>query len=374
MAYHSRPVWMEINLDNLAYNCRQVKRIVSSNTLLMGIIKANAQGHGAVRIGKTLIENGIDRFGVATLSEAIQLRKVYNNIPILILGYTPAYNAEDVINNDITQTIYSYELAESFSNKAQQLGKQVKFHIKIDTGMNRIGFKIGPETIDTIIKISHLPNIIIEGIFTHFAVADEDEAFTIEQYKKFKYICDSLEKSGIDIPIKHVSNSAAIMTMPELNLDMVRPGRILYGYCLQHEAIRNNIQLKKVMTLKTEICHVKEINAGEGISYGLKYKADKTKKIATLPIGYGDGFTGAGKVLVLVNGKSVPVVGRITMDMCMVDVTEHDVSVEDEVIICGEEWEDFMTLEILMWMSSRIPREYIKDGKIIYKDDYILKS
>ncbi len=372
MHIHSRPVWMEINLDSLAYNCREVKKLVGPNTLLMGIVKANAEGHGAVRIGKTLLENGIDRFGVATLSEAIQLRKVYKNIPILILGYTPQYNAEKVIQYDIIQTIYSYELAKIFSEKAQKLHKQVIFHIKLDTGMNRIGMKAEKETIKEIVKICRLPNVFVEGIFTHFAVADEDKAFTFKQVEKFKYICNSLEMLGINIPIKHVSNSAAIMDMPELNFDMVRPGRILYGYCLPHEASKNNIALKRVMTLKTEVCHVKEIEIGEGISYGLKYKADKTMEIATLPIGYGDGFTGTGKVLVLIKNKVVSVVGRITMDMCMVDVTGLDVNVGDEVIICGEEWEDFMTLDILMWTSTRIPREYIKNGEVIYSDDYIL--
>lgn len=371
MHIHSRPVWMEINLDKLAYNCREVKKLVKPDTLLMGVVKGNAEGHGAVKIGNILIENGIDRFGVATLSEAIQLRKIYKDMPILILGYTPEYKAEEVITNDITQTIYSYELAKIYSQKAQELKKQVKFHIKLDTGMNRIGIRIGQETINTIVEICNLPNVFVEGIFTHFAVADEDKAFTYKQFEKFKHVCDGLEKLGIDIPIKHVSNSAAIMDMPELNLDMVRPGRILYGYCLPHEASKNNIMLKKVMELKTEICHVKKIEAGEGVSYGLKYKADNTKKIATLPIGYGDGFTGTGKVLILIKGKAVPVVGRITMDMCMVDVTELDVHVGDEVIICGEEWEDFMTLEILMWISMRIPREYIIDGKVIWKDDFL---
>ena len=369
---HMRPVWMEIDIDNLAFNCREVRKLVPQNVMLMGIVKDNAQGHGAARIGQTMLENGINWFGVATLSEALQLRKTDRHVPILILGYTPDYNAQGVIQNDISQAIYSYEQAYMFSTEAQKIGKQVKFHIKLDTGMNRIGMKIEDKTISTIISISKLPNVFLEGIFTHFAVADEDREYTYRQVEKFKYICDSLKAAGLEIPIKHVSNSAAIMRYPEYSFAMVRPGRILFGYCLSDESAKNNIQLKKVMTLKTEVCHVKEINAGDGVSYGLEYKASKKSKIATLPIGYGDGFTGTGKIQILIKGQRVHVVGKITMDMCMVDVTDLDVRTGDEVLICGEDGVDFMTLEILMWTSPRIPREYCKNGKCINTDDYIL--
>ncbi|HWR62400.1 MAG TPA: alanine racemase, partial [Clostridia bacterium] len=226
----------------------------------------------------------------------------------------------------------------------------------------------------TIIKISKLSNVLLEGIFTHFAVADENRDYTGNQVKKFKYVCDGLKAAGLEIPVKHAANSASIMNFPEYSFDMVRPGRILYGYCLPNEAAKNNIQLKKVMTLKTEVCQVKEINPGDGISYGLEYKAKKKSKIATLPIGYGDGFTGTGKIQILINGEKVQVVGRITMDMCMVDVTGLEVGIGDEVLICGEPGVDFMTLEILMWISQRIPREYYRDGKLIYTDDYTLAS
>lgn len=359
MNYHSRPTWMEINLGNLAYNCKKVKKLIKPGTLLMGIVKGNAQGHGAVITGKVMLENGIDRFGVATLSEAIELRKAYKDVPILILGYTPKYQAKEVIENDITQTIYSYDLAKAFSEEAQSLCKTAVFHIKLDTGMNRIGLKANDDAVEEIIKISKLPNVLIEGIFTHFAVADEDRKFTLRQAEKFNYVVKSLKAKGLEIPIKHVSNSAAIMDMPELNYDMVRAGRILFGYCLKHEAEKNNISLRRVMTLFTEVCHVKEIEAGEGISYGFKYRTERKTKVATLPIGYGDGFTGTGNILIMINGHAVKVIGKITMDMTMVDVTGLDVSVGDKVEICPEKWEDFMTLDILMWVSPRIPREYI---------------
>ncbi|MGE5676677.1 MAG: alanine racemase [Pseudomonadota bacterium] len=369
---HTRPVWMEIDIDNLAFNCREVRKLVPQNVMLMGIVKDNAQGHGAARILRTMLENGINWFGVATLSEALQLRKADRHVPILILGYTPDYNAKEVIENDISQTVYSYDQAYKFSAEAKKIGKQGKLHIKLDTGMHRIGMKIEDETISTIINISKLPNVFVEGIFTHFAVADEDREYTCRQAEKFRYICDGLENAGLEIPIKHVSNSAAIMRYPEYSFDMVRPGRILFGYCLADEAEKNNIRLKKVMTLKTEVCHVKEINAGDGISYGLEYKAIKKSKIATLPIGYGDGFQGTGKIQILIKGHKVNVVGKITMDMCMVDVTGLDVKTGDEVIICAEDGVDFMTLDILMWASQRISREYYKDGNIIHTDDYVL--
>jgi len=384
MRKHTRPAWMEVDLDNLAYNCREVKKLFNHKTLIMAVIKANGEGHGAVRMGETLLENGVDRFGVATLSEAIQLRRAFKNVPILVLGYTPRYSAADVINYDITQTIFSYDDAQALSSKAMEIGREARIHIKLDTGMNRIGMKIEEKTIETIKNISTLPNIFIEGIFTHFAVSDEDKDFTYKQVERFKYICDGLESLGLKIPIKHVSNSAAVMEFPEFNFDMVRPGRVLYGYCSSRESEKNNIVLKKVMSMKAEICQVKEVETGEGISYGLTYKTSRKSKIATLPLGYGDGFTGLGDARVLIKGKEVPVVGRITMDMSMVDVTGLDVNSGDEAIIFGSDGENSLWLEeyapkigilsigILLWSSPRVPREYIKGGEVICIDDYIL--
>jgi alanine racemase len=383
-----RPVWAEINLDNLAHNMREVKRVVKDGTMITAVIKADGYGHGAVQIGKTLLENGADRFAVATLSEAIQLRKSYEDIPILILGYTPSESADIVIKNNIIQTIYTYDQAAIYSKKARQLNKEVKVHIKIDTGMSRLGMKPTKETVETIKKINKLPNMVVEGMFTHFAVADEvEKEFTYEQARKFKFICDEIEKEDINIPIKHVSNSAAIIDLPDLNYNMVRAGIMLYGLYPSDEVDKNRVNLKEVMSLKVKISHVKEVEAGIGISYGLIYKTDKPTKIATLPIGYADGYTRllSGKAKVLVKDKKVPVVGRICMDQCMIDVTGIDVNRGDIVILFGSNGNnsisidevakgvDTINYEIVCMISKRVPRVYVKNNQIVDICDYLLK-
>jgi alanine racemase len=383
-----RPVWVEINLNNLAHNIKEVKRIVKPGTMITAVIKADAYGHGAVQIGKTLLENGADRFAVATLSEAIQLRKNYDNVPILILGYTPNENADLVIRHNIIQTIYTYEQALAYSKKAQELNNEVKVHIKVDTGMSRLGMKADQQTIEVIKEISKLPNLMIEGIFTHFAVADEKQKeFTYNQWEKFNFICDTLEKQDINIPIKHVSNSAAIIDLPEMNYNMVRAGIMLYGLYPSDEVDKSNVKLKEVMSLKAMISHVKYIEKGTGVSYGLLYKADQTTKIATLPIGYADGYTRllSGKAQAVVKGKKVPVVGSICMDQCMIEVTGLDVNCGDEVILFGGDGNNYITIddiaknigtinyEIVCMISKRVPRIYIKNNEIVDFSDYIME-
>ncbi len=381
-----RPAWAEVNLDNLAHNIREVRRVVKPDAIVTAVIKADGYGHGAIQIGETLINNGADRFAVATLSEAIQLRKAYREIPIMILGYTPNESFYLVVENNIIQTIYTYEQAEALSRQALDMNKQVKIHIKIDTGMSRLGMRSDDETLKIIGKISRLPNVIIEGIFTHFAVADErDKEFTYKQVERFNYVCDSLEKTSIEIPIKHVSNSAAIIDSPDLNYNMVRAGIMLYGLYPSNEVSRENIKLREVMSLKAKISHLKEIEAGTGVSYGLKFKAQRRTKIATLPIGYADGYTRllSGKANALVSGEKVPVVGRICMDQCMLDVTGVEVSKGDSVVLFGEDGKNRITIdevansidtinyEIICMISKRVPRVYVKNGKIISICDYI---
>jgi alanine racemase len=383
----TRPVWAEINLDNLAHNIREVRSNVKKDALVTAVIKADGYGHGAVEIADTLLQNGADRLAVATLSEALELRKVYKTIPILVLGYTPETSAEDVILHDIIQTIYGLEQAEAFSKTADALNRELKIHIKIDTGMSRLGLQPDITTVEIVKKIIHMPKIILEGIFTHFAVADElDKTFTYEQYEKFMDLCRRLEEQGVSIPIKHVSNSAAIIDLPDMNLDMVRAGIMLYGLYPSDEVNKEEIKLKQVMSLKVKISHLKELEAGRGISYGLKYVTRKNEKIATLPIGYADGFTRmlTGKAEVIVKGHRVPVVGRICMDQCMIDVSDiKDVSRGDEVILFGGEGDDFIAIdevanklgtinyEIVCMMGKRIPRVYVKNNEIIKIRDYV---
>ncbi|WP_428024572.1 alanine racemase [Arcobacter sp.] len=383
----SRPVWAEINLDNLAHNMRETRRITNKNSKITAVIKADGYGHGAVAIGKTLLDNGADRFAVATLSEAIQLRASFPNVEILVLGYTPEHLAKEIIENNIIQTIYTTKQADEFSKIAISLNENMKIHIKLDTGMNRLGMSFSEETIESILNISKLNGLIIEGIFTHFAVADEiDKQYTRQQVEKFTHIINSLETKGLHIPIKHVSNSAAIIDLPEFNFDMVRAGIMLYGLYPSKNVNHDIVDLKEVMCLKAKISQVKDLEANCGVSYGLKYKSDKKSKIATLPIGYADGYTRmlSGKAKVLVNKTKVPVIGTICMDQCIIDVTNLDVNMGDEVILYGGNMNDGVYIdevanllntinyEIVCMVDKRVPRVYIKDGKQVNYKDYVL--
>lgn len=383
----SRAVWAEINLDNLAHNMRETRRVTNKNTKITAVIKADGYGHGAVSIGQTLLENGADRFAVATLSEAIQLRASFPNVEIMVLGYTAENLAIELIENNIIQTIYTLEQAKEFSKIAIELNQKLIVHIKLDTGMNRLGMLCTDETIDSILEISRLDGLFIEGIFTHFAMADEiDKQFTRQQVEKFTNIVNSLEKRGLSIPIKHVSNSAAIIDMPEFNFDMVRAGIMLYGLYPSQYVNQNAVHLKEVMCLKAKISQVKDIEAGCGVSYGLKYKTEKNSRIATLPIGYADGFTRmlSGKAEVVVNTSKVPIIGNICMDQCIIDVTGLDANIGDEVVLFGGNDCDGISIdsvanllntinyEIVCMVDKRVPRLYIKDGKEIYFKDYVL--
>jgi len=383
----TRPVWVDINLDHLAHNMREVRRVTSSKTIVSAVIKADGYGHGALYIGQTLLDNGADRFAVATLSEAIQLRHAFRSTEIMVLGYTPNDLVEGAINNDIIQTVYSYEQAEIFNRLAASLDKTLKVHIKLDTGMRRIGMSISEDTITDILKMSALPNLEIEGIFTHFAVADEiDKSFTIEQVKRFKYVVETLESKGLTIPIKHVSNSAAIIDCPAYNFDMVRAGIMLYGLYPSPDVNKDAVTLKEVMSLKANIAQVKTIQKGEGVSYGHKYVAPADTQIATIPIGYADGFTRGltFKAKGIVKGQIKPVVGRICMDQCMVEVDGIDIKAGDTITLFGEsdgkiisidDYADMLgtiNYEIVCMMGKRIPRRYLKNGEAIQIVDHIL--
>jgi alanine racemase len=306
----------------------------------------------------------------------------------MVLGYTPSHLASEVIKNNIIQTIYSIEQAKEFSNIAKKMKKDITVHIKIDTGMNRLGLLCTEETINTILEISKLKNIIIEGIFTHFAVSDEtDKTYTKIQVKKFNSIVKSLEKKDLYIPIKHVSNSGAIIDLPEFNFDMVRAGIMLYGLYPSNTVDHKKVNLKEVMCLKAKITQVKTIESGSGISYGLKHICKKQTQIATLPIGYADGFTRmlSGKIKVLIKDKKVPVLGTICMDQCIIDVTDIDVNIGDEVVLFGgnnnktsidsvAKLLNTINYEIICMVKKRVPRLYIKDNKEVNYKDYVLMT
>jgi len=381
MEYKLNRAWAEINLDNIAYNVQEIRRITNKNAEIMGVVKADAYGHGVMEVVQTLLDNGVARLAVAMHDEAIQLRMHGVDVPILILGYTDPVNVEEIIKNDITQTVFSLDLAKVLSDAAVKLGKNAKIHIKIDTGMTRIGFMPCESAIKEIVEISKLPGVIIEGLFTHFASADEiDGSYTYMQFEKFMSVCDELDNAGVHIPVKHVCNSAAIVKFPEMHLDLVRPGIMLYGLYPSDDIDKESIKLKPAMTLKANVIQVKEVRKGTCISYGRTFVTNRASKIATIPIGYADGYTRllSNKGKVLINGQLAPIVGRICMDQCMVDVTdlEGEVKVGDEVVLFGKQGckeikvEDIassigtINYEVVSLIGRRIPRVYIKDGRV----------
>lgn len=381
--------WAEINLDALAFNMRNIRKITNKDAMIMAVIKADAYGHGVTECAKTLLENGADRFAVATLNEAMELRKTFSDTPILILGSSVESEAEDIIKNNITPNVYTYSFAKTLSDKAVELDRAVKIHIKLDTGMSRIGFVVtdgdNEEVINEIKRISELPNVIIEGMFSHFSTSDEaDETYTRMQFARFMYVYDSLKEQGVEIPIKHICNSAGIMMYPEYHLDMVRPGIILYGMYPSDEVDKSRLELKYVMSLKSSITYVKEIEDRRGVSYGKEYIADGMAKIATVPIGYADGYTRllAKKARIAVNGKLYPIAGRICMDQCMIDVASgNNIKRGDEALIFGDgavtaddlaNWLGTINYEITCMVSRRIPRVYIKGGRIVKVLEYLL--
>lgn len=384
----TRPAIVEINLDNLAHNIKNIRKKVGKDTLIMAIVKANGYGHGAVEVSKIFLANGADRLGVSILQEGIELRKAGIKSDILILNYTSATLYKNIVKYNLTQNIYSYRDAKALSDVAVSLKKDVNIHIKIDTGMARVGFSPDDRSIKDIIKISKLPNIKIEGIFTHFARADEeDKSFTDLQFERFINIIEKLEEEGVYIRIKHASNSAASMDIEKYNLNMIRPGIILYGHYPSEEVKKDNLYIKPAMTLKSSISHIKTVEEGSGISYNHAYITEDKRKIGTLPIGYADGYSRilTGKSQVFINGKRVEVVGKICMDQMMIDVTDIDsVKIGDEVILFGYEEKNYPTVEeVACWLgtinyevvcmiSRRVPRVYIKDNKLSHIVDYLL--
>jgi len=377
--------WAEIDVDALKFNISNIKKLVG-NKKVMAVVKADAYGHGYKECSRILLESGADSLGVATVSEAKQLRHEGFTAPILILGATFAEEAEDIINFDIMPAVFDYEYAKHLSCVAENIGKNVKIHIKLDTGMSRIGLNAETEAVEEIIKISKLPYVEIDGIFSHFACADEESReYTILQLERFNKVLSELKNNGIEIPCVHISNSAGLMMYPEAQFDMVRAGIVLYGYHPSNEVDTKKLSLKPVMTFKTRITQIKEVESGVGVSYGKTYITDKRTKIATIPVGYADGYLRglSHKAKVEVGGELCNVIGRICMDQCMIDVTNvNNINVGDEVILFGGgkiTAEDIarslntISYEVLCQVSKRIPRIYKEKGREIAALNYLDK-
>lgn len=378
-----------IDLDAICHNIKEVKRVIGPDVKVMPVIKADGYGHGAVPIAKALNEIGVDAFAVAIIEEGITLRKNGITQPIVILGYTSEYQYSSLIQYEIQPTVFCYEMAESLSKIAAALGQNAKIHIKLDTGMNRIGFKPTRESLEIVKKISKLPNIKIEGIFTHFACADEaDKTSAKKQKAEYDKFIGWLSEEGIEIPVKHVSNSASIIDMKDWRMDMVRSGIITYGLYPSEEVSKDVLDLRPAMSLKTHIVYIKEVGSGEGVSYNHTFVTKRNTKIATIPVGYADGYPRAlsSKGRVLIRGQYAPIIGRICMDQFMVDVTDiPDVSVMDEVTLVGVDGENRISVEevangagsfnyeFVCGVSKRVPRVYMQNGKIKEAIEYMGK-
>ena len=369
-----------ISLDAVEQNFREMRKNIAEDTKMIAVVKADAYGHGAVPIAH-LIEDYdyIWGFAAATAEEAVHLRQAGITKPILILGIVFDEYFPELVQYDIRPAVCEYDEAKKLSDEAVLQNKTVHIHIALDTGMTRIGYADIPESVEEIKKIAELPNLEIEGMFTHFARADEyDRSPAMVQLERYQDFSKRVEEAGVDIPLHHCSNSAGIIRVPEANLSIVRAGITIYGIYPSSEVERDIVKLAPVMELKSHITYVKDVPAGAAISYGGTYVADKKRRVATIPVGYADGYPRqlSNKGWVLIHGKKAPILGRVCMDQFMADVTEIDnVKKGDEVTLLGRDGDEFISIEEMgdlcgrfsyefaCDISPRVPRVYIKDGK-----------
>lgn len=386
MKTYSR-VYAQINLNAVKENMEQMKKNLCPETKMMAVVKTDGYGHGAVPIAKEI--EGLPYlfgFAVATVEEAVILRKCGIRKPILILGFTFPDAYETIVKYDIRPAVFELSMAEKLSKEAVKQKKNVRFHIKTDTGMHRIGLRPDAEGVTLVKKIAALSNVELEGIFTHFAKADmKDKEPTKHQIESFSSFIGMLKREGIEFPIRHCSNSAGIIEIPEANMDMVRAGITLYGLWPSEEVRKDIVPLAPVLSMKSRISYIKEIEKGDGVSYGGIYVADERRRVATIPVGYGDGYPRglSNKGSILIQGKRAPILGRVCMDQFMVDVTEIPEAEElMEVTLIGEENGERITMEELGNLSGRfnyelacdigkrVPRVFVRDGKVVSVKDY----
>lgn len=364
-----RDVYAEINLGALRHNFTEIRRRINPASKLCAVVKANAYGHGALEVSKVAVECGADFLAVATADEGLELRRAGFGLPILILGLIPHEAARAVVDADLTQAVADFALAEKISAAAVSLGKVAKIHLKLETGMGRIG--VAPaEAVALAAEISRLPNVELEGLFSHFADADSpDRTFTNRQIKIFKATADKIQAAGIGIKIRHIAESAAALDIPEAHFDMVRSGIINYGLYPSAD-VRRTIELKPVMKLVAKIVYLKKVAAGVSIGYGREFVAARDSLIATLPLGYADGYIRAYKGFhVEVRGQLAPIAGRVCMDQTMIDVTDVEgVALGDEAILFGSNLVttddaashlNTINYEVTCLVSARVPRVFI---------------
>lgn len=381
--YHR--TFAKIDLDAIEYNINNVQKKLNGDAKILAVIKADAYGHGAVEVGKFL-ENRCDFFGVASVEEAAELYRAGIKKPVLILGYVSPMQFDEVVRDDIRIPVFSYDSAKALSDEAVKQERCARFHFCIDTGMSRIGFQVSEESADICKKICELPNIEAEGIFSHFATADEsDLTKTYKQKDSFVYFNSLLSERGIDIPIKHLYNSAGIMVFDDY-FDMVRSGIITYGLYPSHEVDSSLLDIRPALEWKSHISHIKTLEKGRGISYGATYVTERDTVVATVPVGYADGYPRAlsNKGRVIVNGRYAKILGRVCMDQLMIDITDIDgVSVEDEVTLVGRDGDAFLSIEevselagsfnyeLTCSLARRVSKLYYRHGQHIKTVEYL---
>lgn len=386
MKSYSR-ICARVNLDAVEYNIEMMKENIRDDVKMLAVIKTDGYGHGALPIARMLAQKEyIWGYAVATLDEAISLRNHEIMKPILVLGCVFPEQWEAAITHDVRMTVYTEEMAREISSAAIRLERPAYIHIKIDTGMARLGFQVNEESVDMIFAISKLPGLQLEGMYTHFAKADEtNKDFTKKQMEDYCYMKRELKKRGVDFTYYHCSNSAGIIDIPDANMDLVRAGISIYGLYPSEEVVKQNVPLKPAMELISHVTHVKIVAPGTPVSYGSTYITDRETKIATIPAGYGDGYPRSlsNKGYVLIHGKKAPILGRVCMDQFMVDVTDiPEVQFGDKVVLVGDSGEEHLPVEVLSDLSGRfnyefvcdlgkrIPREYIWRGEIVWQKDY----
>ncbi len=381
--YHR--TYAKIDLDAIEYNIENVRKKLKPSTKLLAVIKADAYGHGAVEVGRFL-ESKCDFFGVASVEEAAELYRAGIKKPVLILGYVSPQQFDEVVRDEMRIPVFSFESAKALSDEAVRQGKVAKFHFCIDTGMSRIGFQVSEESADICKMICELPCIEAEGIFSHFATADEsDLSKTYAQRERFLLFLDMLNNRNIDIPIRHLYNSAGIMVLDDC-FDMVRSGIITYGLYPSHEVDSSILDIKPALEWKSHITHIKTLPKGREISYGATYVTEKDTVIATVPVGYADGYPRAlsNKGRVIVGGQYAKILGRVCMDQLMIDITDIDgVSIEDEVTLVGKDGDARLSIEevselagsfnyeLTCSLARRVPKLYYRNGEHIKTVEYL---
>jgi alanine racemase len=381
-------IWAEIDLGAIAGNVRELRRVTDPRAKVMAVVKADGYGHGAAQVARTALASGAEWLGVARLHEAVRLRNEGLSAPLLVLGYTPPEDAGLLVEYDLRQSVYSAAAAEAYSSAALRRGGKIRVHLKVDTGMGRLGLvpealargetgdSVGRELVRTAGNIARLPGVEAEGIFTHFAAADSaDLRYAHRQLRLFTAVLADLERNGIAFAVRHAANSAAVIGLPESHFDLVRPGIAVYGLQPSDETDVSGVRLTPAMTLKTRIIHLKAVPAGTCISYGMTYRTPAATVIATIPTGYADGYRRllSSKGEMLVGGRRVPVVGRVCMDLSMLDVgAVPSPHVEDDVVIFGRQGDEAITAddlaralgtinyEVVCDLTQRVERVYLK--------------